>query len=98
MHWLKGVYTYEGTIDVPLEEYILAFSKKNAKDMVIYSPLWNNDVVEQIMEKNFKIKEFTIKNKSIDIREVSERNLIDLKLHMSNEDFSELLLQWIGNA
>ena len=97
-HWLKGIYEHFWELSIPVEKYILAFSEENARNTVVYLSPVDNDIVKEIVKEKLKVTDFTIRSKSIEIKEIPTDNWVSLKLNMSNEDFDELLRQEMGYA
>lgn len=80
---------YEGEIIVPIDQYLLAFSKSNARDMVVYSNMWDEEIARKIMWRTKRIREFDVLEKYVVVEEIETENLADLSRNMRPEDFAE---------
>ena len=84
---------YESEISIPLPKYILAFSKENAKDIIIYSKFWQYNFAKQKMWECYRINNFEIEKKFVRVKKVENKNLRHLVENMNKEDF----LEWINS-
>lgn len=91
----RGIIEYSGSIKVPFPKLILAFSEKNAKDIIVYSNLWNKKIADEIMWRDHKVKEYDVHNKYVEIFEIdpNEYQLIELVDFMRPQDFKEWFFQ-----
>jgi hypothetical protein len=91
--WLGVVEQYEGEVIVPVDQYIFAFSKENAKNLVVYSTLWDTSIAEEIMWQRHRALNINVRQKHVEIEEVVLDDIADLKMNMNQQDFSEWLQQ-----
>ena len=80
---------YEGEIVVPIDQYLLAFSKKNASDMVVYSNMWDEEIARKIMWRTKRVKDFDVVKKYVMLVEIETDDLDDLSKNMRPKDFAE---------
>ena len=75
---------YNGTIEVPFPNFILAFGEKNVKDIITYSNLWNEDIADEIMWRDHKVRDYEINKKYVECFEINPNDygLFDLIFYM----------------
>lgn len=90
-----GAIKYSGSIKVPFPKFILALSEKNAKDIIVYSNLWNKQIADEIMWRDHKVKEYEVDSKYVEVFEITEDDykLIDFIDFMRPQDFKEWFFQ-----
>lgn len=86
--WGKEI-EYEGIVTVPVGQYFLAFSKDNARNMVVYSNMWSEELAKKIMWRSQRVRDFRVLRKYVRVQEIKNANKKTLSKNMSSEDFTE---------